>query len=76
MIAYALFAMVVVNTTIPDTGIILTSLEWSLTPISVHETWQKCRYAEYDAAGFKRRLSSTEYLQYSPVLKCKKVNMQ
>jgi len=75
MIVYALFTMMVVNITIPDTGITATSLEWNPTPLSVHETWLLCRFAEYDAAGFKRRLTEKEHLQYSTIHRCKKVNI-
>jgi len=75
MIAYALFTMIIVTTTIPDTGITATSLEWSPVPTSLHETWQLCRFAEYDAAGFKRRLTEKEHLQYSAIHRCKKVNL-
>jgi hypothetical protein len=39
----------------------------------VHETWRLCKMAYYDKAGFKRRLTSTTWLQYSPVLKCEKI---
>jgi hypothetical protein len=72
MIAYALFTLMVINTTIPDTGITITTLEWNPVPISIHETWRLCRFAEYDAAGFKRRLNETEMVRFSSIYRCKK----
>jgi hypothetical protein len=54
-------------------GISTSVLEWNPEPISVHETWRLCKMAYYDKAGFKRRLTSTTWLQYSPILKCEKI---
>jgi len=76
MTAYALFTMMLVTTTIPDTGIKTASMEWNPVPISIHQTWRLCRFAEYDAADFKRRLTQKEMVRFSPMHRCRKVNVQ
>jgi hypothetical protein len=76
MTAYALFTMMLLQPTIPDTGIKIASIKWNPVPISIHETWRLCRFAEYDAAGFNRRLTETEMVRFSPMHRCKKVNLQ
>jgi hypothetical protein len=76
MTAYALFTMMLLQPTIPDTRIKIASIEWNPVPISIHETWRLCRFAEYDAAGFKRRLTETEMVRFSSIHRCRKVNLQ
>jgi hypothetical protein len=68
---YALLSLMLVTTTVDGIG--TSVLEWNPEPISVHETWRLCKMAYYDKAGFKRRLTSTTWLQYSPILKCEKI---
>ena len=66
---YALLTLMLV---FPADGYGPPTIEWNPEPISVHETWRLCKMAYYDKAGFKRRLTETTWLQYSPVLKCEK----
>ena len=61
---YALLTMVLISPTV---------LEWNPEPLSVHETYKECRRALDAKAGFKGRPTGTEWLQYSPVLKCEKI---
>jgi len=68
---YVLLTLMLVTTNI--NGVATNSIEWNPEPISVHETWRLCKFAYYDKAGFKRRLTETTWLQYSPVLKCEKI---
>ena len=68
---YALLSLMIVSTSV--NGITTHSLEWNPEPVGVYETWRLCKFAYYDKAGFKRRLTEKTWLEYSPVLKCKKV---
>jgi hypothetical protein len=68
---YALLTVMLVTTNI--NGVATHAIEWNPEPVSVHKTWRLCKFAYYDKAGFKRRLTDKTWLRYSPVLKCEKI---